>query len=65
VNTVEDNINSLLHKLTVELVTYLEKILSSFFDDRWTQAVVNKLSFQQRRWLEQRNIDSLESLAGY
>jgi ATP-dependent helicase HepA len=61
-NVVENTINNLLPKVTVSLARYLEKVLPSLFEDWWRQTVVNNLSFQQRRRLEQRNIDSLASL---
>ncbi|HSF29320.1 MAG TPA: Swt1 family HEPN domain-containing protein, partial [Candidatus Tectomicrobia bacterium] len=61
-NAVKNSIDSLLHKVTASLSEYLEKVLSSLFEDWWRQAVVNNLSFQQRRRLEQRKIDSLASL---
>jgi len=56
------NLNNLLQKATVCLAAYLEKVLPSFFDDWWKQAVVNNLSFQQQRRIDQRNIDSLAAL---
>jgi ATP-dependent helicase HepA len=56
------NLNNLLQKAMVSLATYLERILPSLFEDWWEKAVVNNLSFQQRRRLEQHGIDSLESL---
>lgn len=59
---MEYNLNNLLQKATVCLAVYLERVLPSLFDDWWTQAVVNNLSFQQRQRLEQRKIDSLAAL---
>lgn len=56
------NLNNLLQKATVSLAAYLKNVLPSLFEDWWEKAVVNNLSFQQRRQLEQRNIDSLASL---
>jgi superfamily II DNA or RNA helicase len=56
------NLNNLLQKATVSLAAYLKNVLPSLSDDWWEKAVVNNLSFQQRRQLEQRNIDSLTSL---
>jgi len=57
-----NDINNLIQKITASLSRYLGKVLPSLFDDWWKQAVVNNLSFQQRRRLEQRNIDSLAAL---
>ncbi|HUU41603.1 MAG TPA: Swt1 family HEPN domain-containing protein, partial [Desulfatiglandales bacterium] len=54
--------NKLLQKVTGCLAAYLERALPSLFEDWWKQAVLNSLSFQQRRRIEQRNIDSLASL---
>lgn len=44
------------------LVTYLEKILPPLYDDWWKKAVVNTLSFQQKKRLEQRKITTLSGL---
>lgn len=59
---MEHNLNKLLQKATVCLAAYLERLLPSLFDDWWNKAVVNNLSFQQRRRLEQRKLDFLVSL---
>jgi ATP-dependent helicase HepA len=59
---MEHNLNNLLQKVTVSLAAYLEKVLPPLFDDWWKQAVLNSLSFQQRRRMEQRNIGSLAVL---
>ena len=59
---METNLNSLFQKLTAYLAGYLESVLPSFFNDWWSEAVVNNLSFQQRRRVEQRRIESLASL---
>jgi len=59
---METHINLLLHKLTSSLACYLEKSLPSLFENWWQQAVVQNLSFQQKRHLEQNNIVSLASL---
>lgn len=59
---METNLNSLFQKLTAYLAGYLESILPSFSNDWWSEAVVNNLSFQQRRRVEQRRIESLTSL---
>ena len=44
------------------LAVFLERVLPPLFDDWWNKAVVNTLSFQQKRRLEQRNISSLGGL---
>ena len=59
---MEHNLNNLLQKVTVSLAAYLEKVLPPLFEDWWEKAVVNNLSFQQRRRMEQRNIGSLAAL---
>ena len=59
---MEINLNNLFPKVTQCLAAYLERVLPSLFDDWWKQAVTNNLSFDQRRRMEQRNIDSLASL---
>src|SRR5688572_23814374 len=56
------NLNNILQKVSVSLAAYLEKILPSLFDDWWTQAVINNLSFQQQQRIEQRHISSLSGL---
>lgn len=58
---MENKLNQLLHRTAVCLARYLERVLPTVFDDWWKQAVVNNLSFQQRRRMEQRKIDSLAS----
>lgn len=59
---MEHNLNNLIQKVTVSLADYLEKVLPSLFEDWWNQAVVNNLSFQQRRRMEQRGLSSLGAL---
>ena len=54
--------NNLLQKVAVSLAAYLEKVLPLLFEDWWEQAVVNNLSFQQKRQVGQRNLESLASL---
>ncbi len=54
--------NNLLQKVAVSLAAYLEKVLPSLFEDWWKQAVLNNLSFEQGRHVEQRNIRSLGAL---
>lgn len=59
---MNNNLNSLLQKATISLAAYLDKILPSLFNDWWNEAVVNILSFQQRRQIKERGINSLTSL---
>jgi len=51
-----------LNDATGHLAVFLERILPPLFDDWWNEAVVNNLSFQQKRRLEQRSIASLGGL---
>ncbi|MCL2469404.1 MAG: Swt1 family HEPN domain-containing protein [Alphaproteobacteria bacterium] len=51
-----------LDEVTKKLALFLKKILPTLFDDWWTQAVVNVLSFEQQNRLEQRGIRTLEGL---
>lgn len=52
----------LLNEVTKDLALFLEKELPSLFEDWWNQSVVENLSFQQRRRVEQRGIASLSAL---
>jgi len=45
-----------------QLAVFLERVLPPLIDDWWNKAIVNTLSFQQKRRLEQRNIKSLGGL---
>ena len=45
-----------------QLAVFLERVLPPLFDDWWDKAVVNVLSFQQKKRLEQGNITSLGGL---
>lgn len=56
------NISVHLNGVTKYLVLFLERELPSLFEDWWKQAVVNNLSFQQRRRLEQQGNASLGAL---
>ena len=56
------NFNNLLRKATEVLANYLARQLPSLFDNWWKDAVVDKLSFQQQRRVEQKGIVSLSSL---
>jgi len=55
-------LNNLLRKATEALANYLDRLLPSIFDNWWKDAVVDKLSFQQQRRVEQKGIVSLSSL---
>ncbi|WP_136796205.1 DEAD/DEAH box helicase [Desulfosediminicola ganghwensis] len=44
------------------LAVFLERVLPPLFSDWWNKAVIDVLSFQQKRRLEQRNIKSLGGL---
>ncbi|MCK5826970.1 hypothetical protein KAH43_00490, partial [Candidatus Bipolaricaulota bacterium] len=57
-----NNLNDLFLKATVCLARYLEEVLPSLSEDWWKQTVLNNLSFQQRRIITDRGIDSLQSL---
>ena len=59
---MHNTFNRLLQKATISLTAFLEKVLPPLFNDWWNEAVVNNLSFQQRRWVEDRGINSLTSL---
>ena len=49
-------------KVTGQLAVFLERVLPPLFDDWWDKAVVQTLSFQQKKRLDQRNIASLGEL---
>ena len=55
-------LSRLLSEVAKYLALFLERELPSLFEDWWNQAVVNNLSFQQRRRMEQRGIASLGAL---
>jgi len=55
-------LSKLLSEVAKYLALFLERELPSLFEDWWNQAVVNNLSFQQRRRMEQRGIASLGAL---
>jgi ATP-dependent helicase HepA len=46
---MHNTFNRLLQKATISLTAFLEKVLPPLFNDWWNEAVVNNLSFQQRR----------------
>ena len=51
-----------LNDVALQLAEFLERVLPPIFDDWWRNAVVNTLSFQQKRRVEQRRITSLNGL---
>jgi SNF2 family N-terminal domain. len=59
---MDNDLNSLLQKATISLAAYLDKVLPFLFNDWWNEAVINTLSFQQRRQVKERGINSLNSL---
>ncbi|MCD6388784.1 MAG: DEAD/DEAH box helicase family protein [Desulfobulbaceae bacterium] len=52
----------LLSDIAEQLAAFLEKVLPSLYDEWWEKTVVNNLSFQQKRRLEQHNITTLGGL---
>lgn len=60
---IQATISKLLSEVSRQLALFLEKVLPSLFEDWWKQAVLNSLSFQQRRSMEQRDIASASSYA--
>ena len=56
------SMSRVLHEVTKQLALFLDEVLPLLFDDWWEQAVVQSLSFQQRRVIKQGHIDSLSSL---
>ncbi len=60
--SLQNSISRLLNEAAKQLAVFLETILPSLVEDWWKQAVVNNLSYQQQRRVEQHNIESLGSL---
>lgn len=58
----QNTISKLLSEVARQLAIFLEKELPSLFEDWWKQAVLNSLSFQQRRRMEQRGSGALGAL---
>jgi superfamily II DNA or RNA helicase len=51
-----------LNEVTRQLAVFLEKVLPTILDDWWNKAVINGLSFQQKRRIEQSHITTLSGL---
>ena len=62
INNMQTSIARLLGEASKYLARFLDEILPNLFDDWWKEAVVNILSFQQRRRVKERGINSLASL---
>ena len=54
--------NNLIHVATTELVRFLSKHLPAISDEWWEKHVVDRLSFQQQRMVQERNYRKLEQL---
>ncbi len=61
-SSIQASIPNLLNKASKCLALFLEKVLPSLFHCWWHDAVINVLSFQQRRRVKERGINSLISL---
>ncbi|MDZ7697758.1 MAG: Swt1 family HEPN domain-containing protein [Deltaproteobacteria bacterium] len=61
-NKMQSSFADLLGQLTKSLEEYLSNLLPSLSASWWQTMVVNKLSYQQQRRVEQKGIDSLSSL---
>ena len=61
-NQMQASFATLLSGAAEALANYLDRLLPSLFDNWWKDAVVDKLSFQQQRRVEQKKIVSLSSL---
>ena len=61
-NHLHTSMTALLNEASGQLAVLIEKILPALYEDWWKQAVVNNLSVQQRRRIEQQKIESLATL---
>jgi len=61
-SNIQASMAPLLGEALKFLALFLEKVLPPLFNDWWNEAVVNILSFQQRRRVNERGIRSLTSL---
>ncbi|MDA3808484.1 MAG: Swt1 family HEPN domain-containing protein [Thiomicrorhabdus sp.] len=59
---IHASVAGFMSKTARSLATFLMEILPEISDDWWKQTVVNNLSYQQQRRLEQNNITALTSL---
>ena len=59
-NLVISKINEYLHQATLDLTVWLEKLLPQLSDNWWEECVVDKLSFNQKQIMQQKNINKLE-----
>ncbi|MBW2021209.1 MAG: DEAD/DEAH box helicase family protein, partial [Deltaproteobacteria bacterium] len=59
---MDHELSILLRQAAEALASYLERLLPSLFENWWKEAVVDNLSFQQQRRIEQQGIVSLSSL---
>jgi len=55
-NNTQASIVHLLNEASKCLARFLEKLLPLLFNDWWKQAVVNNLSYQQQRRIEQHHM---------
>lgn len=58
----EINMNELLHKSGAVIAEWLEKRLPAYSTSWWKDQVVNRLTFQQQRLIEEKRIQSLSGL---
>jgi superfamily II DNA or RNA helicase len=59
---MEGNIVELFKTISISLGTYLGKVLPTISDSWWEDSVLNILTLQQRRYVEQRKITSFSAL---
>jgi len=55
-------LHRLFNDIARQLVVFLERVLPNLFDDWWNKAVINALSFQQKKRMEQCSITTLGGL---
>lgn len=58
---IHGSVTKHLYAVSAQLVIFLGKVLPSLYEDWWEKAVINTLSFQQQRRLEQ---DAITTLGG-
>ena len=59
---MDHELHKLLKQAAEALASYLDRLLPSLFDNWWKDAVLDKLSFQQQRRVEQKGTVSHSSL---